>query len=267
MKTRILVAAVALLGLAGCNQPLPDRALVTTLRVLGVRAEPPEAAPGTTVHFDALVADPKGNGRVLKRAWAICNPGQGGVGTCGNPANTAVLGSGLTADWTVPADALSGLSATDAEMGRDVYVVLGVEFDDGTGQTDRSDHDVAFKRIRLSTNADPNRNPKIDSLFVEKSPAATQPVASGATLAIDAAPSADSRQKWSSPNGTSGEEDARFTWLITAGSLDSDVTYADGPTVTNAWHTPGGSGDLTLWVVLRDGRGGIDWATRTVTRP
>src|SRR4051812_11454289 len=94
----------------GCDKALPDRALVTSLRVLGVRAEPPEAAPGMTIHLDALIADPGGDGRSLKRAWAICDPGAGGVGSCGNPANTAVLGSNLSADWTVPLDALSDLS-------------------------------------------------------------------------------------------------------------------------------------------------------------
>ena len=120
MNARALLAAGALL-VAGCQPALADRAVVVDLRVLGVRAEPPEAAPGATVTFDTLVADPGGAGRELSYAWAICSPGDGGVGRCGDPANILALGSGLTATWTVPADALAGLDADSARVGVDVY--------------------------------------------------------------------------------------------------------------------------------------------------
>lgn len=265
MRTRSILVAAAFV-VAGCNQALPDRALVTSLRVLAVRAEPPEALPGTAVHFDALVADPLGRGRPLKRAWAICNPGEGGVGTCGDPARTAILGSNLTADWTIPADALSGLNEEEAKLGRDVYVVLAVQFDDGTGQVDRADHDVAFKRVRISTNGDPNRNPSLSSLQIDKNSADGLTVPGSSVLALEADASASSRQKWASPGGASGIEDARFTWLISAGHLDDAVTFADGDAATNRWYLPPASdaADLSLWVVLRDGRGGIDWVSRTV---
>src|SRR5438105_2652666 len=84
-------------ALAGCAQPLPSRALVDDLRILGVRAEPPEAPPGTSVHFDALIADPRGSGRALKLAWALCTPGSGGVASCGDPTRVALLGTNSTA--------------------------------------------------------------------------------------------------------------------------------------------------------------------------
>lgn len=257
--------------LAGCGSALPDPAVVTKLRVLGVRASAPEAAPGAVIHFDALWADPNGHGRPLRKAWAICDPGSGGVGTCGDPARVAVLGTNDTADWTAPADYLDGLSAVDQQIGRDVYVVFGVEVDDGSDDPDltRLEHDVAFKRVRISTSLAPNRNPSIQALLVngKSSPSAIDEDAS--TMApLFAAASGDSRQKWTSPDGNaSGVEDARFSWLITAGSLTDDITYAESgaDSVSNRWRLPSGTQTLTLWVVLRDGRGGIDWRVQQVT--
>lgn len=248
----------------GCAGGLPDRALVQELRILAVKAEPPEAPPGTVVTMSALIADPTGAGRALRRTWAICTPNDSGVGSCGDPTRVTLLGTGETASWTIPQSALAGLSFDEAVQGRDVYLVLAVQPEDAAGAD--APHDEAFKRIRVSTNPSPNHNPRIASLAVDGGAAA---VPAGTSLPVVVTASNGAAESWSEPNGTSGVEDVRFTWSISAGSVADDVSYAIPATapVDNRWKLPSSSagGDATLWVVLRDGRGGTDWALQPVT--
>lgn len=270
--TRILFVAGALF-VAGCQPQLADRAIVDDLRVLGVRAEPPEAAPGATVAFDALVADPSGDGRAISYAWAICSPGDGGVGRCGDPANILALGSGLTATWTVPVDALSELDEESARMGIDVFVVLGIEVRDFDDPSIETPHDVAFKRVRISTNPAPNANPVLASFTVagQSAPGAVT-VATDAEHDLEARPGIGARENYVLASGAEAVEEARYTWLITTGSVGDAVSYgevdANGDAVGRTlWGLPAGAdapATATVWVVLRDGRGGTSWATQQV---
>lgn len=68
-----------LLGVASCGDELPNPSLVEDLRVLAVRAEPPEvlidrvdgqATPPGPVSFQALVVDPRGQSMVYQ--WRFC---------------------------------------------------------------------------------------------------------------------------------------------------------------------------------------------------
>ncbi len=58
-------------------------------------------------------------------------------------------------------------------------------------------------------------------------------------------------------------EGIRVSWFTTAGTFDVDRTdrSADDttPSSTNTWTAPSGHGDVHLWVVLRDDRGGSGW--------
>lgn len=251
---------------AGCNDPLPSRALVDDLRVLGVRAEPPEAAPGATITFDALVGDVEVPSRPFRRGWAICTPGVDGVATCGDPGRVTALGTGLTATWTVPAGVLEDLSPEDAAIGREVYVVFGIELDGLDRSPEEGEHDVAFKRVRISTNPEPNTNPLIEALLVDGvSSESPLVVSEGARTDLLVLSTQDSRQEYLL-HGDLEQEEMRYTWLVTRGSIADPVTWADpGGVSETRWHVPRrGSPDLMLWVVLRDGRGGTAWARQPV---
>jgi len=59
-------------------------------------------------------------------------------------------------------------------------------------------------------------------------------------------------------------EAMRVSWYVNAGTLD---TQASGPSETdeplsasNHWIAPDSSGSVSLWLVLRDSRGGVDFA-------
>lgn len=58
-------------------------------------------------------------------------------------------------------------------------------------------------------------------------------------------------------------ENAFYSWNITAGSLFEGTTGR--PARDNTWTTPSTPGDVTLWVVTRDGHGGTSACRATVT--
>jgi hypothetical protein len=63
-------------------------------------------------------------------------------------------------------------------------------------------------------------------------------------------------------------ESLRVSWFATAGSFDHDRTgvgETDTATVTDDnWTAPTATGMVTIWVVLRDSRGGVDWKSYTL---
>lgn len=67
---------------------------------------------------------------------------------------------------------------------------------------------------------------------------------------------------------TTAREALRVSWYATAGRFDEPRTgraAADPATAAdNAWTAPSVAGRVTLWVVLRDDRGGTDWRTFNV---
>jgi hypothetical protein len=60
-------------------------------------------------------------------------------------------------------------------------------------------------------------------------------------------------------------EQIRVSWFATGGTFDDDVTgrSATDPTAdsSNGWTAPATAGVFHVWVVLRDDRGGVGWAS------
>ena len=59
-------------------------------------------------------------------------------------------------------------------------------------------------------------------------------------------------------------EGMRLSWYATGGEFEHDRSgrteeQASVPYADNAWTAPDHAGDVRLWVVLRDDRGGVDW--------
>ena len=70
VSAALLLAALSVPIVGGCSGSLDPRAQVTDMRVLGVRLEPPAAAPGDTIQASALVVDPTGADITL--SWYYC---------------------------------------------------------------------------------------------------------------------------------------------------------------------------------------------------
>ncbi len=65
-------------------------------------------------------------------------------------------------------------------------------------------------------------------------------------------------------------EAIRIDWFATGGTLadDStgrDATEADTPSTDDAWTVPATAGEVRLWLVVRDDRGGVGWASYRIT--
>jgi hypothetical protein len=63
-------------------------------------------------------------------------------------------------------------------------------------------------------------------------------------------------------------EGIRVAWYASAGSFEDEQTGRDegdpGLTTSNVWRAPTRSGPATLWLVIRDSRGGVSWETYRV---
>jgi hypothetical protein len=99
MANRVIVSLAALLGV-GCEPTFDNAHELEELRVLAVRADPPEVGIGDVVTLDTLVASPLG-GPVDVRLWEC--PARGGMGQGCDFFDDAVdLGPGPTASFAVP---------------------------------------------------------------------------------------------------------------------------------------------------------------------
>ncbi|HEY2748718.1 MAG TPA: hypothetical protein VGL86_29060 [Polyangia bacterium] len=273
---RAFLAALAALALAAsgaCSNDLPAASLIDKLRVLAVRAEPPEVAPGETTALDFLAVEPPlphNDGGItpspLSAVWLACALPSGsltvapcGIGS-GMTASTmppscadqpsaplCLIGTDATASYTADVNALAG-GAASAELLLTVAVadtpdgaaacLLDIANNDGIPTS--PDHCViSIKRLDISDPAQraipPNANPTIAQYY------ATTP--SGFGITLDA------------PGGTwqyaPGDELA--WWDIAAiRSDDASERKSDGTyeALTVSWFATAGSidGDRSLYL-------------------
>ena len=155
---------------------------VDRLRVLAIAPEPPEAAPGETVTFSALIADPDED--VQNVVWFACPPTDSGDFGCNpdlealgdNPtpedlAEAGVIGfePGFPPTYTPDEALLEGLTEEEALEGVQVTVQLAAlpPFEEGDTAIDFNEVEVAFKRLVVSRAETPNHNPIVFELVVE----------------------------------------------------------------------------------------------------
>jgi hypothetical protein len=241
-----------ILALVACGQTFPPASLVTELRVLGIRAEPPEVRPGGETSLTALVADPQGAGREVVIAWGRCEPPGilQDLLACQDTRYITPLGTGPTVTFRVPPDYLeTGPAGPGEERLLFVFAVVRA----GTEQV------IAFKRVNVTSREAPlNRNPLLISAGVRRGDAGVEPVPSvglNATVRLRADVDPASREKYVD-DGTEKTEDLIASWFTTGGSLD---LFRTQDPFENTWVAPAEPQTVQFWVVVRDGRGGVDW--------
>ncbi len=188
------IACVLLTGAPGCNAAEPKNpTLVQELRVLAVKAEPPEVGPGDSVELEVLAVDPEG--RDITIEWWACvqpEPGFGlfGAGpaagasgskgyavledrTCADPDALLghALGTGTSATLEVPDDLFDddGLWAQALGLPEDLplpdgaidflLAVAGVNMTVFVRASVEGEVEEAIKRVNVSLSGDPNENP------------------------------------------------------------------------------------------------------------
>lgn len=290
------LALAALLGAFACTPSFDDSlARVATTKLLAVRSEPAEAVPGATVAWQALVASPDGTVASPALDWSLCLQPKPVVEA--NVVADACLGDGAAppfalaqpiASTAIPSNVCQlfgpdlppqqpGMPDTrprvpDATGG--YYQPVRVELAETNATT------IALTRVRCNllgasmpiaveyrARYVPNRHPQLARLIVPQ----TIRVDETATLTVEWAPEAAETFvvfELTALRPVDRRETMQTSWYATRGALLHDRVGrdADDPlrTAVNEWRAPSTPGPATLWVVLRDDRGGVDWLSADV---
>lgn len=260
--------ALAAALLACAPPPDFDPTQITSPRLVSVRADPPEAAPGERVRLDALVAAPAGSPAGVVR-WAVClrarAPTDPTVVPAGCDEGATALGlEGEAVETTLPAEACrvagpeapAGTRAPDPDGTGGYYLTYRVTLDTA------DDRDLAFARVRLrcvrpdlptdlaralATRDARNRNPEIAAVAL--APDGTVTARAGEA----------ERYARVSPRGDAWIEETEALeawWFTDVGALRSPRAAVTDGRATGALARDGARGG-SLWVVVRDGRGGV----------
>jgi hypothetical protein len=254
-----------------------------------VKAEPAELEPGAAVHYGALVASASGSVDGAPLEWAFCStPKPLGENNSVSPAclgdEVRPIGVGPAIDTTVPPDActLFGSETTgtalrprdpDATGGyyQPVRVVLdgvpAVMLTRIACDLRNAPLDVVREHTRRYR---PNANPRLISLsaFVAGVPTELERIPAGALVELVAELDPGSAEAFvmfdsATQSLVDRRETLRVSWLVSGGELDVPRSPAAGEPLeaTNRFRAPNTPGTVALWVVARDGRGGVDyWA-------
>ena len=248
---RALLLAAALLA-AGCPAGLEAQSHISKLRVLAVRADPPEliveqGAPLPKTKLTALAVDP--SGAAIEVRFALCADLSGVPSpTLPCPGSAGLELPDATLDLSDPR-ILALAASLDAGVTTDVANLeqpLLIGFTASTATESLS----GFQTITLKTRGPANRNPQLTSLDVP-----------------DAHPGETVRLTPSTAPKDDPSEHYLFSFFATDGSIsslhstDTTSTGQSAPTWVD-WTAPAHAGQVQLWVVLRDGRGGVDWLAR-----
>lgn len=285
----------ALLG-TGCENPadaFTPASFIEKLRVLAVRATPPELAPGETTHLDALVADPLPTPRPVSYLWIVCLPDPTTDATLPCQTEAAARDPGAllddprvqvipfvaAPDWTAPAGFLEALPEghPGRRFGVDVPVLVVVfEGSDLDALKNREvETQVVVKSIRVTApEFRSNTNPvlldvRADDTVLDEATVGRFTTATTIPLLAHADSAGAQAFTRLLPDGTTeaATEEAIFSWYTTAGEfvVESGLparTVGERPVSLQLPATP--LDRVVVYVVLRDGRGGTDWAKRTL---
>lgn len=285
---RILL--LPLLSALACQNALDQRlAIVSDPRILAVVSEPPETAPGGAVMLTALVADRNGSiDRTLQWSWCTAPkpPTEDNAVAAGCLADPAIaLGDAAAVVATVPSDACRSFGPDVASIGfrpRDPDPTGGY-YQPARALSANAIPAFGFTRISCNLARAPsavaqaykteyvaNRNPILAPLVIDGTVSATEvPRDREVTLVAMWPAEAAETYLYYDPAAQrlrTRREAMRVSWFATDGTLAADASSVgeddDQNWATTTWKTPDSPGTATLWLVLRDSRGGI--ATQTI---
>lgn len=273
MRREGLLSVVALLS--ACGTSFDPESYVDGLRVLAIKAEPPEAAPGQSTTLTALAVDTAGS--AITVSWTACTePPLTGAGPihqdCFDQDAAPYLipmGTGLSVTGDIPDVTPSDFGPPDAGGG--LYLPIRVQARSASGAVD------AAYELRLAQGAPPNHNPQL--LGVLTVPAVGPPAPleeasplemhAGDEVTLRAVLSDDSAETYAlavAGQSSTATEIVSVSWFATGGSLSESVTGQPKPdTVWRAdKHLPPAGTVIDLYVVAHDERGGTDYLHRSV---
>ncbi|CAM3198851.1 Serine/threonine protein kinase [Corallococcus soli] len=167
------------------------------------------------------------------------------------------MGSGGGFDFNDP--------AVRAVLEAGLPLFVGYEATDGSGTPEGLERGV--RRITLRSTQTPNLNPVMQDVLWNGAPL-VGPLPLDTEVTFTPVLAEGSAESYATADGPRTEQ-VFYSWFATGeGEVNSfrSLEPVDGkpgdPTTT--YQTPTAPERITLWVVARDGRGGVDWALRTV---
>jgi hypothetical protein len=291
-QRRFVLATLALI--ASCKPELGEReSRITHPVILSVRGDPPEAKPGERVSYSLLVATPDGPAPAPTAGWAFCATpkllGENGAASASCMSGAAVRPIAEQASVALAATpqdacALFGPEVTSADLRpRDPDVTGGFyqPVRVSVGETVAIGLERVACKIANASALDAadygkryvaNKNPELLPLVALRAgqPLALDAVPRGATITLRASWPESSAERYVVYDLERGavvehRESLRVSWFATEGTFADDRTgRAEEELATftdDEWTAPDATVTVHLFVVLRDARGGVAFAT------
>ncbi|WNG34748.1 hypothetical protein F0U60_14555 [Archangium minus] len=299
---RYLSVVLGLLLCSACVGSEDNPSNVKDLRVLAIRMDPPElfsdtcstdpaALIGTLVRpvrVTALLPDPAGNGRDLDYTlWACVDPGDE---TC--QGERVEVARGVTQGGELVIDLTPGPGAARLEDGTLVaQKVLAEDTYRGLGGVRLplvlwvrgGDEQVYAQKLmvygcRFFPEMKPNEQPALPGLLLEGQPweaEVARELSGPGPFKLEPQDFSSFEESYVVPSfelkPVHLEESWELSWLSTLGTISPNNTggadLGGGEERHNVeWQPPSNAQaqEVRFWVVVRDGRGGMSWVTRTV---
>jgi hypothetical protein len=283
---RALVAVALAAALCACGPSFEEQSEIRRVRVLAIKAEPAELAldPDNAtlpppVVFTSLAVAP--GAREVGVTLALCKLGNayseeldcpGADGATLPNGQLSLLDPNVQQVLQDTANAGTGGAPLDPNdpqlrglLERGIPLFVGYEASDGSGTPEGVERGV--RRLTLRLTATPNQNPRLEEVLLDDAPlAGPLPLDTEVTLVPRLAEG--SQERYETPEGTQTEQ-VFYSWYATGEgdveqlrSLEPVGDKPGDPSIT--YLTPSTPGRVTFYVVARDGRGGVDWLSRTV---
>ncbi len=279
---RVFVSLVLLA--AGCGDDFERRSLLQAYRVVGIAADAPEVGPDDTVtlrayDFDPASVRPEPGAPAPYYIWVVCGYSLGSVVQydCIDSRLEAAVGTDgptLTIDlrrppWGGPdlrtqyaiaaaeAEARGLDDVFDLEAGVPLTVKL-YSGRDGAGHVDS----VKQVLVREGDATPRNRNPEIAAFRIGGLDGVIA-VPTGEALFLEVEMAPGSAETYVDElTGETTTEELLFSWFTSGGEVEPERGFGDG--TETVLTVPETAQRLRLFVAVRDGRGGLAVAERTV---
>ncbi|MDC0710489.1 hypothetical protein POL68_18580 [Stigmatella sp. ncwal1] len=284
MRTPILLALAG--ALAACGPEFELQSEIRRVRVLAIKAEPAELAlnpdtssPPPPVRFSSLAVAPGES--PVSVDLALCQPGDvyGGEMECPGPSGVPLPGGELSLEdpnvQAVLAAVAGGGSggepvdpndpALRAVLEKGIPLFIGYLAQDGGEAPENQERGVRQLTLRLT--ATPNQNPRLTDILRDEAPL-EGPLPLDTEVVLRPVLADGSLERYETDEGPRTEQ-VFYSWFATGEgevkqlrSLEPVDGRPGDPTIK--YVTPATPGPVTFYVVARDGRGGVDWFSRTV---
>jgi hypothetical protein len=263
--------------LAACSGSLPSYTTIDDLRVLTLKAEPPDVSAGATLTVTPLISDVNGAGRTLQYSAVGClDPGllYGAEATCEGSATLVTLASATSFTLSSPAYTEAGPSISvpipttvairrsTADLYNGVAYLFVYTVTAPDGKTVK-----AVKRLIASTRTTRNSNPVLSDIVTDASVSlgSTLP---GAEVTLKASHAAGVQESYDlmRVDGTKVDvtEKVITTWFLSDGTMAIKATLEGETNVFTPPTTKPTAHSTVIVGVTRDGRGGVDFKVQSL---